>query len=242
MGHVDDGILEALEEGYCTRHEIIKFCEGKNIRKESVYKTLAPKKMKKRDDVAKMTIQDERDKEGRYLRQEKRRSTNVFVPWSSALETLFHKVDESSEHFESHLRESMGQVFNIEVKSGKDLENCVAKVSIISCRSKAGPEEIARFSLNPQPSVFNIAQVQTFPFIHIQEREPKLLVAENDFQYSCPANVALFSLNCKGIFLFLPYFLNLRSDGRPYRILGIERKGLTKKFVGKQEKLLNVPD
>jgi hypothetical protein len=233
LGHVDDSILEALEEGHCTRREIIEFCEGRGISKRSVYKTMAPQKMKKRDDVVKMTIRDERDKEGGYLRQEKRRSTNVFVPWSSALETLFRRVDESSfGDFEFHLRESKGRVFSIEMKSRKDLERCVAKVAIVSCRGKAQPEEIARLSLNPQPSSSNIAEVQIFPFIRIQDSEPRLFVAENGFQYSCPANVALFSLNCKGVFLFLPYFLNLQSDVGPSRILRIERNGVATSFGG----------
>lgn len=231
MGHVDDSILEALEEGHCTRREIIEFCEGRGISKRSVYKTMAPQKMKKRDDVVKMTIRDERDKEDGYLRKQKRRSTNVFVLWSSALETLFNKVDKSSfGDFEPRLSESTGRVFSIDVKARKNLNLCSSQVAIVSCNRE--PTGIARFEPNTQALMLSEPQVKQFPFFSIQGNGQSLSVYGQTFSPTHQSNVLLFSLNCRGSFLYLPCFLNLKSQVGPCRILRIERGDLTTSFGG----------
>jgi hypothetical protein len=230
LGSVGDSIREALENGYCSSTEIIRFCISKDHSDKSVYKAL-PREVDKWGRIVKMKIQDERDKGDGYLRQQKRRSTNVFVLWSSALETLFNKVDKSSfGDFEPCLSESTGRVFSIDMKARKNLNLCSSQVAIVSCSRE--PKGIARFEPNTQPLMLSEPQVKQFPFFSVQEDGQSLSVYGEVFSPTHQSNVLLFSLNCRGSFLYLPYFLNLKSNVGPCRILGIERKGVTTSFGG----------
>jgi len=215
-----DTILEALEKGYTAEPEIVGFCKEKGIPKSSVYNALAQER-KKGGSVARLTV--ETNEEG--IEEEQ------FVPWSSALQQLFYKFDESSDKFGSYLSGSMSLGFNIEVKSAEHFEDCSRMVSVVSCHREAKPAEIQRFPSDAQSSA-GVAQVGHFPLFRIGEG--KLFFGQEEFQPSHPVNIVLFSQNCREVFYLVPYFLNLKLHVGPFRILKVEASEAFKpKFVGR---------